>query len=470
MVTIRDQARVTMSGIRDGSTIEEQARLLWESVHRWCRQSKAQRVGAGYRYVGSLQQHVLSLWPEQSTSNAEKLSEFTRPIYAYLRATNNAVCEAPRAHPPIWWISDIWAGAPVPSREPDFQEAEHLRQEAKVTPAEAGEDRSPAPIFLSVGGPMPAPVPAPFLEQVAKRTEEHNLLLELTQEFLTNLPQPVVAAEVAHVFDISSGSARDCLNELVKAGKLFAREETTEERRIRFGGPARAMHAQLYSGVNPVPPRTERIAVDGYLNELIPVPKQDSTADIDDRLYIALRSYIRHGSFTPRELAAKADVAQGTIHSKIKKLSDEGLIVPGGRKKNPRHHVYRVPKEAETKIRERAVRAAARQRSKGNKVNGRVTRVGVQPTVQAAETRPPVPPFVPTSGPAPVHTTSSAPTIMLPEGPDVDVLEEIRRILGPTTPDASLAAENATLLAENADLRNQLRKARAALRALTEEG
>ena len=99
-------------------------------------------------------------------------------------------------------------------------------------------------------------------------------------EVLQQETQPLSVTEVTELlFDklgrrYHDSHIRIALTELTDKGKLFTRQETSDERSLRAQGKKiRNLRAALYSTQNPVPARTEAEAVPGiFLNDSFGIP------------------------------------------------------------------------------------------------------------------------------------------------------------------------------------------------------
>lgn len=455
MPQLRDIARVKVDRT-DGDDIAQRAYLLWSHVLPAAKRQNAYANGT-YRFTGSLRSHVLAIWPEQSTASPEKIEAFSRPIYAYLYATENARCQSPNSRPPVWVISGTWQGGYAPRREESPRELQQRRAEAKITPQEAGEDREPAPVVIrkrkvttTTTETTTAEASSASLEALnaihRSRRDRHDEMRENAYLSVATNSQPLVAQEVAAELGISSGSARDMLHELEAAGRIFSRSETADERHLRAGGSIKAIPALLYSTVEPVPPRTIRRAVEGYLLTPSPTQSHANSKQLDYEFFDAIRSYIRNGTFTVADIAKRVNASSEAVRSRLRSLLDEKLVHEAGHLSGCT--LYRVPRGSETEIRKRFKAAAA-----------------VRPGAKAKASRPPARQF---SAVQPARALPAAPPEAEPEvftdDPAAQTLQAIRDlVVGPSVPDAALTAEIERLKAENMDLRAQLETIRRAL-------
>jgi hypothetical protein len=105
------------------------------------------------------------------------------------------------------------------------------------------------------------------------------LALEVLEQMQTQT-QPLSVTEIMDLLTqnlqrkFHDSAVRYALADLIEAGKLFERTETTDERSLRASGnKIRNIRAKLYSVQNPVPRRTELEAVPGsILNDSFGIP------------------------------------------------------------------------------------------------------------------------------------------------------------------------------------------------------
>lgn len=102
-------------------------------------------------YLDNLKRHARDLYPTVQWSDPTVVANFMKPIYSYLRASGNATIIQRNVGGDTnitkWSLAPEWtsgnASAPVKQiRTP-------RKSEAKVTAAEAGEDREPAPVIVT---------------------------------------------------------------------------------------------------------------------------------------------------------------------------------------------------------------------------------------------------------------------------------------------------------------------------------
>ncbi len=76
--------------------------------------------------------------------------------------------------------------------------------------------------------------------------------------------EPLTRLEIATLAGFKNSNIGQELSELVRAGAIHARRETSTEREIRIGA-TRSRHANLYAVVRPVPRRTEPALCEGSM-------------------------------------------------------------------------------------------------------------------------------------------------------------------------------------------------------------
>jgi hypothetical protein len=200
MATVGQTARVTHRGsdvpdVRAG-TVSAAAALVWEGMAgraklsdnsnprssdeevrgAFYRRNTIVPVGiAGYEWHGAVRQIVRDVWP--AMSDEEDIEKLNRDVNAYLAATGNAICVInKKGHTPVWWVRAIWTDATPGEqalRGPERRTDEHrLRQEARITPAQAGETRDPEPVKTLYQCTWPRCKRAPFDSETG-RTAHH---------------------------------------------------------------------------------------------------------------------------------------------------------------------------------------------------------------------------------------------------------------------------------------------------------
>lgn len=155
-----------------------------------------------------------------------------------------------------------------------------------------------------------------------------------------NLNQPLISLEIAHATGIEKTSVRRLLNEMVADNVVARRRETVEERTLRFGATPRAVAGWLYAVVEPVPARTVREVVPGYVAVTTFTGPRLSGKELRLRLAKTLFSKPASFEFTGRKLAECARVKPDSIHNYIRSWVENGWIVSTNGKS--RNTTYRV--------------------------------------------------------------------------------------------------------------------------------
>lgn len=115
-----------------------------------------------------------------------------------------------------------------------------------------------------------------FVAHLQQRSGNRKVVIALIHELLLDQAQPLTVPEVRELavqaglgagyskFDLAL--IRQFVNQLVADGLLHTRVETDAERRLRSGGRVTTgMNATLYSAADPVPARTQKLAVEGVV-------------------------------------------------------------------------------------------------------------------------------------------------------------------------------------------------------------
>ena len=114
-------------------------------------------------------------------------------------------------------------------------------------------------------------VPPQFRSAVLNTQRQKQTFIQLLNEILIKQTQPLSVIEIAELASREAGRAYDAtyirlsLNQLVDAGRVSYRKETSNERTVRENGKvSRGLSASLYwAPAGPVPPRTVAEAVPG---------------------------------------------------------------------------------------------------------------------------------------------------------------------------------------------------------------
>lgn len=233
----RDLGKATTS-VLDVSTVDELQFAAW-----WLHETVLERAKhehapqhmydgiAGYRWDGNVNQIVHTLWPDTSTNpHNDAAREAKVALNSFLRQTRNMVCLTPgnQATPSTWWVratfsEDLPAVPVTRSRRP---------AEVKLTPAEAGETVTPAPVTTAFLCPHPGCTEGPFPDK-ARRTQHYFLAHRPVTDFmlaaLRDLGRPARVTEVQLAaerdgYPGSLDSTRRALSELSDEGKVVFTE------------------------------------------------------------------------------------------------------------------------------------------------------------------------------------------------------------------------------------------------------
>lgn len=119
--------------------------------------------------VDSLKRHARSLYPTVDWSDSIASAEFMQPIYRYLRLSGNArIVQRNVGGDPqkaMWSLAPAWGEGSPPTKK-KVRTYVPTRTEKKVTPTEAGEDRTPEPVVVV------RPTPTPQEEPVSNKRKQ----------------------------------------------------------------------------------------------------------------------------------------------------------------------------------------------------------------------------------------------------------------------------------------------------------
>lgn len=115
-----------------------------------------------------------------------------------------------------------------------------------------------------------------FIAHLKERSGNRKVVIALIHELMLDQAQPLTVPEIRQLaFDAGLGAGyskfdlaliRQFVNQLVADNLLHVRTETDAERRLRSGGRTTSgQNATLYSAADPVPARTEKLAVEGVV-------------------------------------------------------------------------------------------------------------------------------------------------------------------------------------------------------------
>lgn len=152
------RARLPESLTKD--SVEEVAWMAWTTLTEQAVRANIEPTPAlelgwgvpGYRIARSMRSVLVGLYPAAQALSDADWSVWSGPIYAYLRASTNAVCLDRDASPPVWWVRKAWrdaVGVPV------YRHLPPTAREARLTPGEAGEDRMPGEVSVRWRCPVP---------------------------------------------------------------------------------------------------------------------------------------------------------------------------------------------------------------------------------------------------------------------------------------------------------------------------
>lgn len=323
MARISEIARVRTAGLPPGSdqTVQD-AFLLWKSVTSECERKNIGMLSGKYVYRNPLINHVSRLWP---TLSHDELVGKSRELYLYLRDSGNARCVSPQ-NPTVWHISPSWQQVDVKTRTVFRMTA----RERRLSAHEAGEDIPPQRVTTRTKEQP----------QVTTEQSDTEVRRELIVLALEGTKQPLVSEEIAFATGLEKSQVRKELKVLVSQKRIAARVETLEERKTRFGGTARASRAGLFSLTSPVPERTEREIVKGFVKELAPQERQMSSHELNRRLGCRINKMGVRSRFTAASLADSSGVALGSLRARIREMEGAGLVEMVGHQGSARQ--YRI--------------------------------------------------------------------------------------------------------------------------------
>lgn len=324
MVAIQDQARVTTKAKEH----QVPAGLVWTRLREISRKrgssvlSKQDKTG---RVIAIRVADVVhSLYPKLERDELELLASQIRQD---LKAGANALClESHAGRTPVWWIADTYTPPTetvrVINRKAD---PELTRAEKKLTPHEAGEDRKPGEMEHII---------------VSKVSHRHaQKILDLLQQHEEPLTDIEISVGLGIPVRMQGGAARPdgavktALRDLEKEKQVFHRFETTAERRMRAGKSEGVNPfgrcSNLYSIKRQVPERKTRDLV-GYVLE---VGDMDPTVGArinakkrEDRNQRVLEVLIELGRpATISQLSKITGITRGRLEDATRDLYEAGL-------------------------------------------------------------------------------------------------------------------------------------------------
>lgn len=250
MASLGSQAHVRVRGERTAlaeftAPVENRAFAVWNAV----RTGKAKVSGKpakgptnrglqdvdGFEVEVNLTTKMRDLWNELAQSDKQSQNSFLSEVRSFLTASGNAVCVRQPGigsgdhGQPLWWIRNEWndvKGVPV------WKALEPTATERRLTPEEAGETRSPAPVSVTNGtAPMPA--------------------RERVLAFVRAANEPVYQQEIVRALRINNIDTGRLLRALTEEKQIYRRFETGNERPTDQNGRYR----YLYWPDKKIPPR-----------------------------------------------------------------------------------------------------------------------------------------------------------------------------------------------------------------------
>lgn len=236
MARFSEVARVTASELGgDAGTIPDFL-LLWRAMLRIAEHTTPMNPTPtsdgrlGVLMTGSEYAAAEALWPGRSKDEiVEVMRETGRKRMVMMRQRPSQ-----RGQGATYWV----ALAPMPGMvAPEHEPTKAERAEAKVTPAQAGEDREPAPVV--VRRPRKAAKTLNYPKTRVQRSRaDIQAFNDLVFEHIKGSPVPLAIPEVqAALVDATGVEPQNnyarAIHQLRDAGKLFGRIETTEEFAMR---------------------------------------------------------------------------------------------------------------------------------------------------------------------------------------------------------------------------------------------
>lgn len=214
--------------------LENRGYALWLSCQGKIRTSKASKVTGppdrgvgdvlGYEIEVNLKRKVFDLWPGLNQMDRASQDAFISEIYAYLRASGNAICVRKPGlgeHGiPLWWLRETWNDVKAVGI---YRQTELTAREKRLTPQEAGEDRAPSPV--TVRQREEAAAAAAAADESKGKAGPDEIISLLKQS-----PQPLYQREIADGLKMTSLTAGRHLRDLEEAGKIHRRLEGKGER------------------------------------------------------------------------------------------------------------------------------------------------------------------------------------------------------------------------------------------------
>ncbi len=162
--------------------------------------------------------------------------------------------------------------------------------------------------------------------------------------FVMDQVHPVSRDEIAFGTGLNAGTISKDMHALLLENRVAGRQETKAERLLRYGGTTRAAAAVLYHSSSPVPERTQRVVVPGFVAECNIGDTRMSRGEVNARLGRVFKNHYSARSFNIEQLVTKSGVLEGTLHQKLRDFEEAGFIEQTGVKNRRRR--YRVVNRA----------------------------------------------------------------------------------------------------------------------------
>jgi hypothetical protein len=158
-------------------------------------------------------------------------------------------------------------------------------------------------------------------------------------EVVTNAAEPLSVQEIVAGMPLPmddkphDSTVRTIVRDLVQTGLIHGRVETKEERFLRSGGKPRATAGTLYSARNPVPERTTREVVPGYVLDMSRAPRGSKSKRMPqaDRINAVMETMLQYSPdkvWRAKELSASSGVREKDVKRRVlDPMVKQGLIV-----------------------------------------------------------------------------------------------------------------------------------------------
>jgi predicted transcriptional regulator len=230
-------ARYTAKGDRNAHAamtdpLENRGFALWVSCQGKIKTSKLPLVNGpadrgvgsvkGYEVEVNLKRKCFDLWPGLNQMDRASQDSFTSEVYSYLRASGNAICVRKPGlgeHGiPVWWMRAEWNDVKAVGI---FKQTELTDRERRLTPAEAGEDREPAPVTVSKREQQRQN----DANRTAVRTNRDRIL-----ELIKGASQPIYQREIVDALQVNTIDVGRALRSMLAEKQIYRRLETRGER------------------------------------------------------------------------------------------------------------------------------------------------------------------------------------------------------------------------------------------------